>query len=372
MRAIHIIIGLNTGGAELMLSRLVQELTSVEHIVISLTTPGSIGSKLSERGVKVYALGMHLFNIPKAFLSLCRLIRRIQPDVVQTWMYHADLLGGMAARLCGVKRVFWNIRNTEIPQRTLSSTGILVRVCALLSYFIPMKIVCCAYAAQNRHAQLGYRRHRMTVIPNGYDIDASTPHSEKEKVRSTLGIPATAFVVGMVGRFDTLKGYDIFIHAASALSKTTKSQFVFLCAGRNVDKTNSELMEQINHTGLQNSFVLLGERSDVSSILQALDVFCLSSRAEGFPNVVAEAMLCKVPCVVTDVGDAARIVGDTGIVVSPNDSRALAEGLQALTVMDQKERQTLGLAARSRIVEQYNIAKVATRYEALYSGKDDK
>lgn len=370
MKIVHIISGLNTGGAETMLVRLIRGMPQHTHVVITLTTVGPLGELLKAAGYAVHGIGLRASSAWWALPHLWRLIRRESPDIVQTWMYHADLLGGLIGRLAGARQIVWNVRNTEIPQGSLSITGLIIRLCAITSTWLPNAIICCAHAGLEVHAARGYKREKMLTIPNGYDIREWQPKSNSRyAVRRDNGLPDKAFIVGIVGRYDALKGYDVFIEAAARIAKVVHNA-IFLMIGRHVDTSNVELHNLIESRGGNAVFRLLGERSDVSNLMSTLDVYCLSSKAEGFPNVVAEAMLMQVPCVVTNVGDAARIVGEAGRVVPPGQPKALADALLEIESMSEIQRQEMGVAARKRIVEHYDIKVIAQRYSELYEGKD--
>jgi glycosyltransferase involved in cell wall biosynthesis len=371
MLIFHLIVGLEVSGAELMLLRLVSALPKHKHIIISLTSIGPVGNRLIDAGQTVYALDLRLLTFCHSLLKLWRLIRAYRPDVIQTWMYHSDLLGGILGRLAGVRNIVWNVRNTEIPQGAWSLTGLIVRFCAIFSHFIPRVIICCAHAGLERHASLGYCRDRMVVIPNGYETkNLQGALQSKSSVRAMYGISQTAFVVGIVGRFDRLKGFDVFIEAAGLMTERCPDDLVFIMLGRYLDDKNTELSKLIVSKGRQAHFKLMGEQRDVAQIMRTFDILCLASRAEGFPNVVAEAMLMKIPCVVTDVGDAALIVNKTGRVVPPCKPEALADALLEIESMHEIKRQQMGYDAHERIMINYDIKIVAQRYADLYDWKD--
>jgi glycosyltransferase involved in cell wall biosynthesis len=205
------------------------------------------------------------------------------------------------------------------------------------------------------------------VIPNGIDADVFAPSFEaRASVRSELGLPAEALVIGMVGRYHRMKDHANFLRAAVSVSETHPEAH-FILAGRGVDGDNRELRGLIDELGLSRRTHLLGQRHDVPRLTAALDVFTLSSRyGESFPNVIGEAMACAVPCVVTDLGDAAWIVGDTGRVVPPGDSDALARAWAEMIALGAEGRATLGRAALSRVGELFPVKSVVRRYEALY------
>lgn len=370
MKIVHIISSLNVGGAETMLVRLIQGMPQHTHVVLTLTENGPLGEMLKASGHTVYVIGLRFSTAWFACPRLWYLLRQESPDIVQTWMYHADLLGGLMGRLAGARQIIWNVRNTEIPQGRLSMTGLIVSLCAISSKWLPKAIICCAHAGLEVHAALGYKRQKMLTIPNGYDTLEWQPKSvSRSAVRRDHGLPNEAFIVGIVARYDPLKGYDVFIEAAAHIAKVVNNA-LFLMIGRRVDASNIELCRLVESRGGGAVFRLLGERSDISQLMTAMDVYCLSSKAEGFPNVVAEAMLMQLPCVVTNVGDAAHIVGEAGRVVPPDQPKALADALLAIENMSEIQRQEMGVAARRRIVEHYDIKVIAQRYSELYESKD--
>jgi glycosyltransferase involved in cell wall biosynthesis len=367
MKITHIIIGLNGGGAELMLQRLVANDPSSLHSVISLTTCGIVGRKLIDKNISVFSMGMNKVNFLIVFFRLVLLLRQQKPQVVQTWMYHSDLFAGTAARLAGIRKVYWNVRNTEIPQGLFSVTSIIIRIASFISYIVPKKIICCGEAAKKSHINLGYCKRKMFVIPNGYLIDNSNiSNSSKNFDHKIKFSNINSIVIGAVGRFDYLKGYDVLVNAAAHLIQNSDKNIIFLCIGKDVDWNNSILVSYINNFNLKNNFLLAGEIEELEHYYSLMDIFCLSSRAEGFPNVVAEAMLSSLPCVVTDVGDAAIIVGKHGIVVPKNAHIDMACALKHFVEMDPKIRNLIGNKGRSRIIENYNINDIVVKYNNLY------
>lgn len=367
---LHIIVGLNVGGAELMLKRLIESNRNsarYHHIVVSLTGLGVIGAQLRSLGIETHALDMKsAASLPIAMFRLTRLIRRLNPDIVQTWMYHADLLGGSAARLAGKKNVIWGVRTTNVTAGSTMSTTAVMRVCAHLSRWIPKVIVCAADRSRQVHQKLGYDGSRMTVIANGFDLSRLVATAdERSELRASCGFEPDQIVIGLLGRFNRAKDQGNFVRAAGRVA-LSHPDVRFLLVGRALDASNPELADWIKETGFGDRFVLLGERSDVAACLSAMDVFCLSSRTEGFPNVVGEAMAMGVPCVVTDVGDAAMLVADTGYVVPKEDSAALADGLKKMLELAPERRAALGEKARQRITDCFTLERARQRFESIY------
>jgi glycosyltransferase involved in cell wall biosynthesis len=377
-RVIHIITDLSTGGAELMLYKLLVDTDSTQSIpgVISLTSLGEVGDRILALGMPVTALQMgSVSTFLVDVLRLANLLRRekIQsrgmPVLVQTWMYHADLIGGLAARLAGCKGVIWGIRNSNLDAvSTKRSTRWTVKACAALSRWIPDRIVSCSEAARQIHVGLGYRPEKMMVIPNGFNLDQYHPDpSARLGVRKELGIAEDARLVGLVARFDPQKDHENFIRAAAYL-KDGFTDLHFLLCGTGINESNQVLINWINERGLSHRFHLLGQRDDIARITAALDVACSSSAyGEAFANVLGEAMACGVPCVATDVGDARLIVGDSGIVVEVGNPLALANGLRKILEMRPEEMQRIKDTARQRVIQNYDIHRISRQYENLYA-----
>lgn len=366
----QIIIDLDVGGAELMLKRLVEAHCGsprYKHTVVSLTGLGVLGPKLREAGVEVFALEMQsMLDAPVTLARLWRLIRRTRPDVVQTWMYHADLLGGIAARLAGVRAVMWGIRTTDVRSGNSGWTRLLMRACALLSRLVPASIVCAADAARRAHEAAGYDARRMKVVPNGFARpDPGLYVLSQREARLRCGLSGAGLVIGTVGRFNEAKDHQNFVRAASIVARHDP-ELRFLMVGRDVTPANQVLAGWIAEGGVADRFVLLGERPDVSVCLAAMDVFCLSSRSEGFPNVLGEAMAMGVPCVTTDVGDAAVLVADTAIVVPRQNAVLLAAGIAKVLALAPPARAHMGLAGRNRIEAEFSMERTRERFEEIY------
>lgn len=375
LHVLHIIVGLDVGGAETALSRLVmhQHLhAGVRHTVVSLTTLGKIGERLRVQGLTVHAIGASRYTFwplaPWWLWCLVRAIRRHRPDIVQTWIYHANLLGGIAARLSGVRNIIWGIRGTLIPQGRMSSTQIVVAASALFSKWLPHTIVCCAEAAKAVHVASGYDATKMIVIPNGFDVNALTPPSgSRQGLRSELGITPQIILIGAVGRFDPLKDYPNFFAAASVVRDVIGARVRFLVAGRGCDWSNPAIATLAHRWGLsEKDVLLLGERNDVPSLLAALDIFCLSSKAEGFPNVLCEAMACGTLVVTTNVGDASEIVDGVGECVPRQNADALARSLIRTARHAEPVKNKLKLAARQRVENKYDLSAISNQWARLY------
>lgn len=372
MKVLHVITGLNDGGAEGVLTRLCLNSKSVSHVVISLMDEGKYGPILTASNIKVHSLGMRR-GIPSLslFLKLIRLIRAEAPDVVQTWMYHADLIGGIAAKVAGVKRIYWGIRHSVLEAgASKRSTIYIARLCAFLSKWLPYKIVCCAEKALSVHADMGYQREKLIVIPNGYDLSRFKPDATlRADIRNEWGATDTDFVIGKVGRFDALKDHSNLL---TALSIVKAKGFDFRCilVGKGMDSENRIIVKLIETLDLVSLVLLFGQSSEIPKVMNGLDLHVLSSRSEGFPNVVAEAMACGTPCVSTNVGDAAEIIGSAGAICEHSDPQKLADVI--CRMINEKNLNTGEWELRKvkscrHITDNYSLEAMVREYEKAWS-----
>jgi glycosyltransferase involved in cell wall biosynthesis len=368
LKVAHVITGLDTGGAETSLYRLLYGLRSrdVQSTLYSLGGPGVYGSRIAALGVKVRCLGMRpAAPNPMKILQLASWLRGDRANVVQTWMYHADLVGGIAARLADDIPVVWCVRHGD-PASTKTRTMLIAWSCALFSSWLPTSIVCCSNASISSHAALGYSAKKMKLISNGVDQQIFTNDGDaRTRLRGELGFAARVPLSGMVARYHKVKNFFGFARSAEMVARRHPDARFLLC-GAGLDHSNHELMHLLGEHGVADRCILLGERGDIPVVMAALDVLVSPSVSEGFPNVVAEAMSCGVPCVVTDVGDSALIVGDTGMVVAPNDDEALADAWIRLLSETPEQRGRRGRQARERIGAEFSIASMVDKYEALF------
>lgn len=339
-----------------------------EPYVISLAGKDEIAARIEALGISVECLGMRP-NVPspRRFLRLVRRLRELQPGFVHTWMYHADLLGGLAARLAGIRAVGWRVNHSNLdPALNKRTTLWVVAACARMSSWLPRRILSCSEKARSVHVAAGYAAEKMVVVPNGFDLTRFQPDpAARDSVRAELGVAGPKTLVGLIARHHPQKNVEGFIEAAAAVARQ-RIDIHFLLAGSGLDAGNVALQAVIRQGPAANRIHLLGKRDDVPRLMAALDVLASSSHGEAFPNVVGEAMACGVPCVVTDAGDAAEIVGDTGRVVPVGDMRGLAHALLEVLDLPRPERQALGIRARERVRDKYDIEQVVRQYEAFY------
>jgi glycosyltransferase involved in cell wall biosynthesis len=358
VRVMHVITGLGTGGAETMLTEIVlAKLTAGEApVVVSLLSGGSRFERLQAAGCTVIGLGMRR-GIPGlgALLALSRAIKKYRPEVIQSWMYHADLAALLALWLSGRRRqtkLFWGVRCSDMDGKRYGLLFRLVRgLCAWLSAK-PDGVIYNSYTGQAMHEGLGYRPRRSAVVHNGFDAERFRfDPAARARIRLSLGIADDQFVIGAVARVDPMKDYPNLLAAMARMPGVTA-----LAVGRGT--------ESLPPT---DGLIALGERADVADILSAMDVFVSSSAfGEGLSNVIGEAMAAGRPVVTTNVGDAARLVGDSGIVVPPAEPAALADAVLRLRD-NAPRRESMGKFARTRIESDFLLQHAIAGFEDAYA-----
>jgi len=366
MRITHIITDLDTGGAEIMLYKLLASLRdeTIEFSVITLKNHGVITDRIRALGVKVDTLDIKQGRIPtwKAFVRLIHLIRTFNPNIIQGWMYHGNFAATLIIFfyfLTGKKvKLFWNVRQTlyEI-KREKRQTQWLISFSNWLS-FLPQSIVYNSNLSAEQHCNAGYLSKKTKIIPNGFDLQKFRPNEQnRQQFREELGVTENVLLIGHISRLHPMKDHATLLRAidrvVDSLSSTgNKQEVLFLLIGHGV---TSDLSNNL-------AIRFLGERSDIPKIMSALDILASSSAwGEGFPNVIGEAMASEVPCVVTDVGDSAYIVGKYGRVCSVGDDQCIANSLLQL-IENKQERKTAGKQARKRIKENYSMDKIKKEY----------
>ena len=375
MKILHIITGLNKGGAETLLLNLCQFDKEHEHTIISLSYVKDSQSLSSMHNFSLYSLN---FSIGKVRVSglfkLYKLIKKINPDAIQTWLIHADLIGGLAARFAGIKNIFWGVHHTILLQGKVKFSTIFILKCnALLSNFVPKKIIYCAEKSRLIQESIGFNKSKGLVIQNGYNIkNFSQSDVLRNDFRNELGCSDNTFLIGHVGSYHPLKDQSSLIDALAFLNK---KGFVYsaVLVGKNLDNNNHDLVSKIRENGLTDHIVLLGERNDIPSVMNGIDLFVLSSLSEAFPNVLNEAMACGTPCVTTNVGDASLIVDNTGWVVSPKDPEAIANAV--FEAAGEKQSDNSAWIKRKndchqRIANHFTLEKMSKKYKKAWAGND--
>ncbi|HKU17754.1 MAG TPA: glycosyltransferase [Candidatus Saccharimonadales bacterium] len=362
------ITGLNTGGAEKALCRLLESLppSQFAHVVVALGPEAALSTRVAKVAA-LHHLGMRAGRLyPGNLLQLRSILRRVQPDVIQGWMYHANFMATLAAMGLNVPTV-WGIRQTLYSlDHEKAGTRWVIRACAWLSRR-SARIVYNSQLSRTQHVKFGFHDSRALIIPNGFNTHVFIRDPDAcSRVRAEFGISEDTVAIGLVARLHPMKDHANFLRAASRfVTNHTNAEFVLV--GDGVDGSSPELMRLVNELQLQGKVHLCGRRMDIAAINNALDIASLSSAwGEACPNAIGEAMACGTPCVATDIGDVRDIIGETGVVVPPRDPDALSKGWSKLFALGTEGRRMLGKCARQRIASHYSLAANAAAYAKLY------
>lgn len=373
MKALHVITGLNVGGAETMLAKLIEAGADtrgqVQPAVVSMLKPGAMAARITSRGVPVHTLGMRRgVPSPAAALTLMRIARSVAPDIVQGWMYHGNLAATVGALALDRRPpLVWNVRHSlSNPRLEKRSTRILLRLSALLSK-IPAAIIYNSRTAARQHEAIGFAADRTIVIPNGFDCDKFRPRPEaRAELCRMFGIDERAIIVGMVARFHPMKDHALLVEAVSR-ARLAGRDLHLLLVGTGLDQPPAQLAKAVALALPANRVTFVGERHDVSTWLPGLDILALSSAwGEGFPNILGEAMACGVPCVATDLGDSGWIMGEGGWAVPAGEPEAMSQALTGLADAGPSGRRRMGEIARARVVALFSLAHIDGEYRLLY------
>jgi len=377
-KLLHCITGLSKDGAQRMLLRVVRGLIDqgFSQLVVSLSDREDFASRFEELNVPVVSLAMRRgMPDPRRVARLFEVVQQASPDIMQGWMYHGNLAVSLVRPLLRravtltprkAPLVVWNVRRglDDLRERKLL-TRLLVPAGAFLSHHVD-KIIYCTAESADQHERAGFAASKRILIGNGFDSERFRPRPEaRSRLLSELSLDDDALLVGNVGRADVAKGHGNLVEAfAGVLFSTPNARLILV--GRGVDASNRELRQLISRRGLSSRVFLLGERSSLEELFPAFDVYCSASLAEGFPNVIAEAMACGVPCVVTDTGASRSLVHGVGIVVPTRSVEQLSKGLLRMLMTGHAERKEIGRQLRERIERDHSLTKVVASYASLY------
>ncbi|MCG5529234.1 glycosyltransferase [Halorhodospira halophila] len=368
MRTLHTITGLGQGGAERQLASLVSVYPE-ESAIFSLKEPGVMAEEVRKAGVPIYTGGVGRSVSPAWMPKLRGAIRELRPDVVMGWMYHGNLAASLTRRLGHRGPIVWNVRHSvhDLGREKLSTRWV-IRAGAWCARS-PARIIYNSATAAEQHEGFGYPSDKRVVLPNGFDLERFKPDPDaREARRAALGVPADRFLLGVVGRAHPMKNHLGWLQALQMLVADGLPVHCVM-AGTGVAEPEGPVATAVREAGLESAVTLLPPTDSPESLYPALDLLVMPSLwGEGFPNVVGEAMGCGVPALVTDVGDAASVVGETGFVAKSGDAEVLASRVRLALGHGREGLGRLGADAQERMLGCYGLESVAQRYRSLCSG----
>ncbi len=363
-KILHIINSIDLGGAENIFFNLMKASNKENLVIISLTSQGVYGKYLKKNGFKIFELNLkrNIFSL-FGFIRLINLIIRYKPQIVHTWMYHSNLIGGLAAKFTGIRKIYWSIHHDY----EYSNLFIMIemKILLFLSYFIPDKIIYCSKSSKANHDKNGYKKKDAIVIENGVSTNIFKPNNQlRKEIRNELKINSDCILLGNISRYHPIKDHDTLFKSLIKL-KNYKVKFKCVLVGRGLSNKNIKLVKKISHYNLENEIILFGECLKVYNLINSFDLNILSSKSESFPLTLIEAMSCGIPCISTDVGESKKIIGNTGWIVKTENSEEIAKCIYKVyrkkTLLKEKSK-----LARDRVLNLFTLEKMHKKYRSLY------
>ena len=375
MKIVHIINSLKKGGAEGNLYRLCKfhkkkYKDKVKIIIITLINNGFYESELKKIGISIYSLNFNednkSLNIIKKILKFRKLIKNQSPDIIQSWMYHANFLTLFIQKKF-YDKLFWNIRHSELNFKISKKLTIFLSIiCGIFSKLIPKKIIYCSERSikfhENNHF---YVKNKSILIYNG--CNEKNYYSSKylrSSFRKKNKIKKTDIILGYAGRYAKQKNIPSLLYAFSKIKKNYDNIYLYM-VGKNINFKNKKLLSQVKNQKIKNRLFFLNEQKSLLKFYNGIDLLILPSLSESFPNVIPESMLCSTPVLSTNTGCSKTIIGKYGFIITKNSKQTISSKLDKVIkdyVYKKKEWALLKKNSRIQIKKNFSISKMANRY----------
>ena len=362
IKILYLITDLNVGGAEMVLWRILGGLNrqDFEPIVVSIITPGLIGKEIEKLGIKIFNLKAKQKLSLFPFFRLIRIIIKEQPKILNSFLFHADISGRIAGRICGVPIIISSIRSENFSKVREKILGITKKLCNVV---IAVSETCAKKAIKNKIVL----SHQIRVIANGVDAEKFKNKNEsiRQKIRQEINIDPGAKLMISVGSLREAKGYSYLIKAINILREEHSNVF-FVILGEG--EKRGELEKEIKDYKLEKNIFLLGQKNNIADYLAASDYFVLPSLWEGMPNTLLEAMASGMVCIATAVSGVTEIIddGENGFLVTPGDEKALAQKIENVLSLPRRRKLKIEEAAIQKIMKKFSIDKMVNQYQELY------
>ena len=375
MKVLHIVNSLKKGGAEGNLYRLCKlqkkkYKNKIDITIITLINNGYYESELKKKGIKIFSLHLDkknkFFNFIKEISKLRKFINTQNPDVIQSWMYHSNLVTLFIPKIF-YHRLFWNIRHSELNVGISKITTIFVSIiCGLFSKVIPKKIIYCSEKSINFHENKHfYSKNKSLLIYNGCSDKSYYPLKNlRSDFRIRNKIKNSDIIIGYAGRYAKQKNIASMLFAFSKITKSFNNVYLYM-VGREINSQNKELIDYVNNLKVNNKIHFLDEQKNLLEFYNGIDFLLLTSHSESFPNVVAESMLCSTPVLSSNAGCSKKIINDCGFVMTNNDYQSIFKNLNKTINFykyKRKEWKLLKKNSRLQIQKKFSIANMANTY----------
>lgn len=363
IKILHIISGLRQGGAESVLYHLLKNIDDrKQHVVVSLSMPDYFFGKIQMLNVNIYQMDFRDKFLGEA-LRLRDIIRSEKPDVIHTWMYHANIIGGVLGRMCGIKNTVWGVHHANPKSfNRLTMTYVVVLLNKIFSYWLPRNILYPGRTCAKLHEEFGFDKSKSIIVHNGFDIgnngDSSGYSSDDRSVNG--------FRIIYVGRWNPIKDHRTLLEAANIVIEKYPNVNVAMY-GDQIDSANNALIKLLsNYPKLVPHIKLHGVTDDINRAYRNSDLLVLSSLEESFSNVICEAMASGVPCVSTDVGEARNIIKDSGWIVPVGNPTLLAKAMLEFLHENEDSRHARSERAKQIIANHYSLSHMVSMYRSLW------
>ncbi len=361
IKIIHIISSLEKGGAQGLLLEIIQNLDkpNYQHLIISLKAGNAYEAITQAQNINILSMNLTTLNLLKSLKDILRVINQFKPNIIQSWMYHADFLTIILKPFLNNLKIIWSFHHAH-PGKNKKRSIFLAKLCSKFSNIIPFCIIACSNITKKEHIEFGYSEKKILVINNGVD-------EKRFKYNPRIHLPKEQPVIGFIGRWHQIKGHETFIKAAKILNENIDAP-KFIMIGSNLDNSNHDLLKIIESHGLCENIELFGEEEvDIRKYYEMMDIYICSSWSESFSLTIVESALQGIPIVSTDVGIIRDITDNDRLINKVGDSEGIAKSVMKLI---DYEADVIEAQLRNSFENAYgmfSLNRMLNEYEAIYN-----